>query len=220
VGEGELAELEVGDAEIHELDPRRGDDDVGRLQIAMHDGLGVSHAEGLRHLQGQLHRVLDRDRRAPGDDLEALPVGVLHDQIALTLVLAGLDEAHDRRVVELPQGFGLAAEARHDIGLGQKLRVEHLDGHQPRLPRVPRAIHRAHAAGAETDLELIRTDGLAREIANDRVGRAANTGVDGGEVQHHAARRTGDVRAVTGADAVLAAGAEEVHAGSWNRSMP
>ena len=52
-------------SEIHDLDlPARGDEDVRRLDVAMHHALGVRRIQRVRNLDGQIQQFVQLERRA------------------------------------------------------------------------------------------------------------------------------------------------------------
>ena len=66
--------------------------------------------------------------------------------------------AADVRVVQGGQHLRLALEPRQPLGVGGEHRRQDLESHLAPQPRVARAIHLAHAPGAQRPGDFIRTD--------------------------------------------------------------
>ncbi len=140
----------AGDAEVGELDPALGrEQDVGRLDVAVHDAGGVRGGQGQRSLSEDRAGLLRR-HRAAGDELrERLSLDELHHEVGVAAVLAVVV---DRRDVGMRQGCGmpcLIPEAVGERRLARGVRAHDLDGDLTaedgvaRLPDVP------HPAGRD-----------------------------------------------------------------------
>jgi hypothetical protein len=77
----------------------------------------------------------------------------LHDEIGLADVV----ELADVRVIELRDRFRLALESQLQLCIGRELRGKDLDGDLAVEPRIARAPHFAHTAGADRRDDLVRT---------------------------------------------------------------
>ena len=140
-----------GDAEVGELHRAvRHDEDVGRLDVAVHHpGLvrGAERQRGLAHDRADplgLERALalhQRRQRLAGHEL--------HDEVGEVVVLAVVEDRRDVRVAEVRGVEGLAAEPpREDlllVGAGS----QHLDGDRPREHGVVGLPDVAHAPGRD-----------------------------------------------------------------------
>ena len=100
-----------------------GDEDVGRLDVAVDDSLGVRRIQRVGNLDAQRQDGLRLHRPAADAVLQRHPVQVLHHQKRLIAVLADLVNGADVGMVEGRGGARLAAEAfqrlrvlRHVIG--------------------------------------------------------------------------------------------------------
>ncbi len=143
------------DAEVRHL--RRAllvDEDVLRLDVAVHDPVVVRAAERAGDLDRVRHRLGHRQAPVAADAvLQRLALDVLEDDVrrreavvSLALLLARVDDADDVLVVELGDRARLAAEALELIGVAGDLAVHELDRDLALEHRVERPVDRRHAA--------------------------------------------------------------------------
>ena len=109
---------ELGDAEVEELGLALDrDQDVARLEVAVHDELLVGVGHRGAHLAEELHprRHVEAARLGPLGDGRA--DDVLHHEVGEPLLGAPpVEEPHDARVLQRGQDLPLVAEARHGLG--------------------------------------------------------------------------------------------------------
>jgi hypothetical protein len=144
---------EARDAEIEELGARdvaRGQHDVLRLDVAVHDGHGVGLREGAGDHATEGDRARQREPPA-GEALgEALALHPLHREPRLALLRAArVDETHDGRVRERGEHLGLPREALVGVPIGQDLHRHDLAARP-----VPRPVDTPHPAHAGEALKL------------------------------------------------------------------
>ncbi len=157
----------LGDAEVD--DPRAvvREQDVGRLEVAVHQALVVDRtqplgergAQGADHGQGQrallAHGVSERrPRHVGGGHPGPLGVGVGVDHLCCP------EPAHPAR-----RGH-LAPEPGAELGVARQVRVDQLDRDGPPGPRTAQ-VDAAHPAGPELALDHVRPD-LARILTAER----------------------------------------------------
>ena len=145
------------DAEVGELDDVVfGDEDVGRLDIAMEQTLAVCVGEAACDLR----RVVDRDRLGEAavsrDDLgERRAVDQFHhDEVRIVLV-ADVEGVDDVGMRELCGRFGLLVEAANELVVGGVLFAQHFDRDAPAQQDIGAAVDRRHAAFAELAVEPV-----------------------------------------------------------------
>ena len=85
-----------------------GDEHVGGLEVPVHDPLGVGVGEPARHLHGDVHRLLDRQRPVVEPLLQGLPVQELEDQVRATIAAPDVVERDQVGVGEPRDRLGLA----------------------------------------------------------------------------------------------------------------
>ncbi len=149
---------QAGDPEVGEEYPLAlttagaGQQDVGRLHVT------VQHASAVRVVQrvgdpfDDLHGPLGRQRhRVDGGRVD--PVDVLHADPQLFALGATIEDGDDAGMVEPGGEIGLPLEPRANTRVGEQVPIEQLERGQPVQPRMPRQVHRAHAALAERPLD-------------------------------------------------------------------
>ena len=154
---GQLGEAEVEDLHIAAL----GDEDVGRLDVAMDDPGLVGSVERIGHLDAQLEDLLQHQRLTRDPILERLPLEILHDQKGLAVLLTDVVDGADMRVVQNRGGPRLALEALQGLPILDQALGKELERHRAAEAGVFRLVHHAHAASAETVRDAIVGDGFA-----------------------------------------------------------
>lgn len=128
-GVGQARDAEVGEHRVH-LAVALVEQDVGGLQVAVDDAVGMAGGERVRDLRGE-QRGGDRGERAVLAEV-AVQVGAVdqvHDEgeeVALDDQVAG---AHDVLVSEPQQHGALAQEPHHDVRVVGELLLQDLDRH-------------------------------------------------------------------------------------------
>ncbi len=157
-GLGQLgAARRLRQAEIHDLgDAVGGHNHVGRLDVAVHQSLGVGLGQPLGHLQPQLRRFWGRQRTALDLLLDRLAVVIGHgdEQLAILGLVDFVDGA-DVRMVERGGGFGLVDEPLLLVLLGGKVMGQKLEGDETIQPQILSLVDHAHASFAELCEDLV-----------------------------------------------------------------
>ena len=166
VGAGALG----GQPEVEDLDAAVArDEEVVRLQIAMHDLLVVRGGQA----DGDLDADLDRLARRGRSSLEPLPQRLALEQlrhgIGRSLVHADVMNGEDVRVRERRDRLGFALEAGAAIRVLRNQRRKDLDGDVAIETGVAGAIHLAHPAFTERAGHDIRTEARAGAKASHGV---------------------------------------------------
>jgi hypothetical protein len=117
-----ISSEDLRDAEVDDLDVRSAvvaprAEEVRRLEIAMHDAVGVRVVERLAYLQHTIDRVLYRQRAGLLERAcEVLALEVLHHHEGRAVVeRADIEYENDVLARDLPDGARLAFEAETDL---------------------------------------------------------------------------------------------------------
>jgi hypothetical protein len=103
-----------------------GDENVGRLDVPVHDPRAVRHLERVRDLHAELDHPLRRERLACDSFLERPTLHQLHDDERRAILLAEVVDGANVRVVERRGGARLAHEAIERLPVVRQLHWEEL----------------------------------------------------------------------------------------------
>ena len=143
-------------SEVEDLDAVvRRDEQVLGLEIAMDDPLLVRRREPARDGDGIVDRLAHRQRPGRQPLPERLPFEQLRDDERRASFGADVVDREDVRMVQRRGGACFLLEAVQRSGSAEKDDGQHLDRDVASEPRVARAIHLAHAAGAERGEDFI-----------------------------------------------------------------
>ena len=142
VGFAERSAL-LGQAEVEQFDSLLGDQNIGRLQVAMGDALSMRGIESIENLAGVFDGLLQRKRT-----IQRRALNKLHYQI----IGADIVELADVRMIQ--RGH----RARFALEPFRKLLAGNLDGDRAVEARVARLVHFPHAARANEREDLIGTE--------------------------------------------------------------
>ena len=149
------------------------DDDVGGLQVAMHDTGVVSGGQPIGDLDGVAQRLIQPDAFAADQAVQRLAGHVLHgDEIhRLPVHLPGVDveNGDDVAIAQGRRGFGLLREARAAIGIGDGGGRQHFDGDGAIQMGVECAIDHAHPSSAQLGFDAIVPESFAYHGQNSSV---------------------------------------------------
>ncbi len=111
---------QLGDAEVQQFHLAvGGDQDVGGLQVAVHDQVGVRVADHRAHLQHQLQAALQRQRQPLAVIGDRLAFDIGQRQVRLPLqVHARIEQLGQVGMLQPGQDLALAAEALAQAGVG------------------------------------------------------------------------------------------------------
>src|SRR5262249_54534516 len=122
---------------------------VGRLEIAMHNATLMGIVHGASELQDKLSARQRRLRIAAEKLRKASRVGKFQREVRQAILLADFVNLHDIRMLQARDGLGLALKAGAVFGPGMPASQDHLQRDLTLERELPGAVHNAHAAAAE-----------------------------------------------------------------------
>ena len=136
---------EPGDTEVQQLHvPVRPHQDVGGLQVAMHDQVLLRVIDRVAHREEEPQPFIDREPARIAPPVDAFAIHVFHRQERQTFGReSAVEQLRDVRMSELREDLPLADEPGFDLGIDEPL-PDHLDRHLLLVVIV-------HAAPSEVD---------------------------------------------------------------------
>jgi hypothetical protein len=147
-----LRETEVGEVDLTGV----GDHDVRGLDVAVDEPSVVCGVQRVGDVADDLDGALDGERPEIGQQLvEVAAVDPQHRQVEVAVVLAGLVDRHDARMVDPRDELSLTQQALAVLLVQCAHRRDHLE--RGRLARlgVRGAVDHAHSAGARNTLDAV-----------------------------------------------------------------
>ena len=142
---------------------------VRRLDVAVHQPLGMGIAQGRGNLADQRHALL---RGQPSSDalLERAVGQVFHGHVIQLTDVADVMDGHRVRVRQARQGLALAQEAFAETRVGCQRCRHHLQRHLALQRALGRQVHAGHGAFANLAFDVItRDDDVHDETFTTRV---------------------------------------------------
>jgi hypothetical protein len=140
----------LGQPEIHDFDlAPRGDKDVGRLNVAVYDALGVRRIQRIRHLNGQVQKVVKVKRARRDLVFESRTLQVLHHQEWPALVPVDIVKRADVGMVQGGDGARLSLEALHRGAVSRQRFRQKLHRHRAAQAGIFGLIDDTHPAAAQ-----------------------------------------------------------------------
>ena len=135
------------------------DQDVGGLDVAVHDGALACVLQAPSDLAAHLGRASRGQLALSVDEpQQVLPLDVLQGQVGDALFFAHVEGSHDVRVVELGAGAHLAHEPGPGLWVGAVPRGQDFERHGAFHATVLGLVDLAHAAGADAVQNRVRPD--------------------------------------------------------------
>jgi hypothetical protein len=132
--------------------------DVGRLDVAMHDPCAVHLLDSVEDGQHEIERDVTRQRTLTRQlQVERLAVQELHHQIRHALFDPDVVHLDDVGMAHARETLSLTQKARDGLALAARRGAQHLERHALAQPRVQRGIDVAHAPRAEILEYLVAT---------------------------------------------------------------
>ncbi len=136
--------------------------DVRRLDVAVHEALCVRGVEAIGHLRDHRDRLLRRQPAPLGEQLrEIRPFDEAHRHVELAGLLAGIEHRNHVGMVDRGRQLRLALEAAPEILIGREVRRDELDRALALERNVRGPVDHAHAAASDQLVEAIAGDHVA-----------------------------------------------------------
>jgi hypothetical protein len=136
-----------------------GEQDVGRLEVAVDDFLLVGVLDGVGQGADQLGCLRGGLRLAGEVAIQAAPLDEFHGEVGSAQVLADLVDLHDVGVLHTCRRLRLDTEAGPFLRAGQGAVADQLERDQPLQTHLLRLEDDAHAAPAQFFQDLVTGDG-------------------------------------------------------------
>ena len=147
---------EAGDAEVADFyRAPGGEEDVGRLDVSMHHSLGVCYGERVTGLAGDVDCLVDRQRAAGEQRLDAGPVDEFHHQVRHIVIRAHVVDSDDIWMGEAAGRSGLPVEPLQHGRVRRICPVEQLDCDGASESFVNATPDRRHAPAAQYGLQPV-----------------------------------------------------------------
>src|SRR5882724_8823854 len=150
---------QFGQAEIQNLGlSTPGDENIGRLEIAMDDSTLMGSVEGVGNLDGDVKDLSARQRLARDDVFESLAFQEFHRNEGMPFGFVNFINGADVGMVEGRGGPCLALKSLQDLMVADKVGWEELQCYIPTQPEILGAIYHSHAPAAQMFLDAVVGD--------------------------------------------------------------
>ncbi len=136
--------LELGEAEVEQLDAALGQHDVAGLQVPVHDPLPMRLIQRVGDLHAVAQRLLEGQRPLGEAVGQRLALDQLHHEVIHAVLVADVVQRADMRVGQGGDRLGLALEAELQLRVLRQVRGQHFDRDRPVEPRVPGLVNLPH----------------------------------------------------------------------------
>jgi len=152
----------LGQAEIQNLRVAAlGDENVRRLDVAVHYALRMSPVQRICDLDGDLEQCVQLHRPVADQMLQGGAIQKLHRNERPSVGLANVVYRADVGMIQRGCRFGLALETGQRLRIGGQIIRQKLQRHRTVQARVLRLIHHTHPASPKFFEEAIVRNGLA-----------------------------------------------------------
>src|ERR1022692_3026063 len=159
---------QFGQPEIQHLDlTARSKKNVCRLDISVHDPLGVRCRQSVRHLDADLKHLLGVHRMSGDALLQALALQLLHHDEGMPVVILNAMNGADVGMIQQRRRLRFSCEAFQRLGVTCKIFWNELQGDMPAQLQVFGLVHNTHATTAELPEDAIVGDGLANHESTE-----------------------------------------------------
>jgi hypothetical protein len=169
----ELTSYDARDSKVEQFAAIRRQEDVGGLEIAMHDAAAVKNVDRVEDFEADIDRFLERHWTAVKMRGERLTVEQLHRDEELPVGLPNLVELADVRMIDARGEPRFTPEALARYLIVRSGGVKDLERDGSLEPFVDGGVHETHSALAERRRDAIMADPL--EHCHEMVPRPLNS---------------------------------------------
>lgn len=156
---GSLRLDQLGKSEVENFDAAIAqDEDIFRLQVAMHDPAIMGGGQAVRDLRATLDGFALRHRATFQHRPQAFAFEQFGDEIRRAILLADVIDAENVGMIERGDGTRFLLEAAQAVGITGERRGENLERDVAAETRIARAIDLAHSPGPERSKNFIRPE--------------------------------------------------------------
>ena len=156
----------LGQSEVQNLGVAAfGDKDVGGLDVAVHDALGVGGIKSVSDLDGQRKQRLQFQRPNPDQVLQRLPVQKLHSDERPAALLPDLINRADVGVIQGRGSLGFPLETRQSLRVFADFVRQEFEGNKTMESGVLSLVDHSHPTTAELLDNAVVRNGLADHCA-------------------------------------------------------
>ena len=155
----------LGQAEVEHLGVTSlGHENVGGLDIAVHDSGGMRRIECIRNFDPQPQNLVNF-HRAPADPVfQGHPFEKLHRDEGMAILFANIVDGADVGMIESGGGLGLTSKSRQRLCISSHLVGQKLERNETVQSRVLSFVDHAHAAAAQFFENPVVRDGLTDHV--------------------------------------------------------
>ena len=158
---GQIRSREFGETEVENLHlAALGDENVCRLDVAVHDALGMRRLQCVRDLQSPVQQSGQGNGLVADSLAQGLPFEQLHGDEGTPLIFVDLVDGADVGMIEGRGGAGLAFKSLQCSRLDGGTFRKELQSDQTAQTNVLGFIHHAHAALTQLSLDAVMRDSL------------------------------------------------------------
>ncbi len=141
--------------------PALGDEDVCRLDVAVHNALGMSCVQRIGNLDGETDQHIGLYRNPSDAMLQRQAVEKLHGDECLAVLLADVIKSADVGMIQRGGGLGLALKAGERLRVAGQVFGKEFQRDETMQPGVLPLIDHAHTAATEFFDNTVMRNGLA-----------------------------------------------------------
>ena len=138
-----------------------GYEDVGRLDVAMHDPFAVGGVECVGDVDGKRQQGFQVQRTVADQVLERPAFEIFHDDEGTSVLLANVIDGADIGMVQARSGLGFAAKAAKGVRIVGDIIGKELEGDEAVQAQIFGLVDDAHPAATEFFNHFVVRDSLA-----------------------------------------------------------